>query len=180
MLDVTALRERIAFIRAGSETERFHTDRMIYTETVGHHSFNAAWLMHLLTPGMLPEKKLRCIMSVMAHDLAEHIAGDMPAPSKRALGIGKDLADYEDSLLVKVGLPFTVGLAADEARLLKLVDCFDGMFYIVGEMSLGNRRPAYMFTNYRNYISQLEPFGPIEQAVVDYLEELWAKNGGVK
>ena len=180
MISKELLRQRLAFIRQGSEVERFHTKRMIQRNDVGHHSYHVAWLAYLLALGMPNTTNFsqqRVVMAALAHDLAEHITGDMPGDFKREAGIREQFSDYERARFLEVGLEFEGGLNADEKRCLKLADMLEGAFFCISEASLGNGRIGLVFRNFRAYIEQFAPFNETEAAIVEYIDELWNHYG---
>lgn len=178
MLDKNLLKARIAFARSGGETLRYHTHRMATEDRVNGHSFNAAWLVIFMTPGMAAEDQLALIKAALAHDLAEHKTGDLPSPAKRALGVREQFHAYEMAMLDDVGLNFEHTLTAAHKRILKLADVMDGCFHCIEERSLGNVRIAdEIWPNFRNYLAELNPTGPIEEGITEYIDELWAKYG---
>jgi len=180
MLDKEFFRGRLAFIRDGGETKRFHTMPMLTEDKVGHHSFNVAWLVNTLSTHLAQEARYRLVMAALEHDLAEHKTGDMPAPAKREMGIRKVMGDHEATLLEGYGLRYGDSLGNSEARLLKLADAMDGAFHCIGERALGNARVEVAYDNFRSYIKELEPNGPIELEIVSFIDDLWEKYNGLR
>lgn len=179
MYDKEGLRARLAFIRQGSEVERFHTKRMIQRNDVGHHSFHVAWLAWLMAMAYA-ETDVRpstVVMAALAHDLAEHITGDMPGDFKRELGLREQFGEYERERFSAVGLEFESILGAREKRVLKLADMMEGALFCVSEASLGNGRVGGVFKNFRTYISKFAPFNECETAIIEYIDDLWAHYG---
>jgi 5'-deoxynucleotidase YfbR-like HD superfamily hydrolase len=161
------LKSQINFIHAGEATKRFHTVRTIKENTVAGHSFTVIWLLYLLTEGSASS---RLIMAGAAHDLAEHIAGDMPSPSKRALDIGRDVDDLETSLLEEHGFDFP--LSKKDRRLLKMADRMAGALFCVEERSMGNVNVAGPFNNFMDYARELQPVG-VESEMLDIIALKW-------
>lgn len=176
MLDRQTLINRLTFIRQGSEVERFHTKRMIQRNDVGHHSFHVAWLAYIMAiaDGIPPE---RVVMAALAHDLAEHITGDVPGNFKRYMGLGDQFNAYENTLFADVGFSFNEQLTEDEARIVNMADMMEGAFFAISEASLGNRRIGVVFRNYRAYMRKMEPFSEVETLILSYIDELWAHYG---
>lgn len=188
--DYAAIVAQLDFIRAGGETERYHTQRTIQVDTVGHHSFNVAWLVVLLNgPGAACRGVL--LMAALAHDLAEHKVGDIPAPSKRMLPdypstdsllIGRSFrsvfGEIEMNLLGEHGMHYETLLTPAEIRTLKMADGLDGMLFCVGETSLGNRRVGPMFANFRSYVDELGPASAAEVTLYSHALSLWEKYSG--
>jgi 5'-deoxynucleotidase YfbR-like HD superfamily hydrolase len=146
------IRKQLEFAHRGEVTKRFHTVRTIGQNTVGEHSFSVVWLIYLLTGGTASAKLL---MAGATHDLAEHVAGDMPSPSKRALGIGAELNELEEKMLEDHGLLFPI--SKKEQRTLKLADMFSGMLFCVSERSLGNKNIEEIYARFHSYVLELCP-----------------------
>lgn len=163
------LKERLNFAHNGEMTKRFHTVRTIGQNTVGEHSFSVVWLLHLLTDGAASANLL---MSAVAHDLAEHVAGDMPSPSKRALGIGEELNAMEERLLDAHGFLFSI--TEQEQRLLKMADMFSGMLFCVTERAFGNRYISEVYYRFHDYVMELSPEGR-EAETLAAINDKWAE-----
>ena len=140
------MKDRLKFIIAGSEVERYHTVRTLTTETVGHHSHGVAMFCVLLRGCQAPKELL---LAALVHDLAEHQLGDIPSPAKREYGIGEQVNALEEKLLHNAGLSFT--LHPDDARTLKLADIAQGAVFCVREMELGNSGMKDVYDRYRSY-----------------------------
>lgn len=179
MLSKELLRSRIAFIRQGSEVERWHTKRMQQRNDVGHHSFHVAWLAYLMASaeGLTSEDKLRIVLAALSHDLAEQTTGDVPGDFKRELQLREQFGQYEQAIFREIGFDFWGELSAAEHRIVKMADLFDGAFFIVSEASFGNGRVGEVFRNYREYIDTYAPLTMCELAIVQYLDDLWAAYG---
>ena len=165
---MSSLTERFNFCYRGESTKRFHTIRTIGQNTVGEHSFQMIWLLWLLTEGK-PNYDL--LLAAMAHDMAEHLTGDMPAPTKRLAHIGKAFGAYEDRLLAEQGLDMP--LSPTKARLLKLADRLSGMLFCVTERDMGNRNMDECFRNFRAYAGELSPFNTREEEVFNIICDKW-------
>lgn len=160
---------RLRFIQNGGSVRRFHTVRTIEPNTVAEHSFGVAWLVWVLTDG---QARSRLLMACLAHDLAEQEVGDVPAPAKRALGIGVDINELEERILATNGLNYT--LTTEEQRTLKLADCLDGMLYCTQERKQGNKFVDDVFDRYRSYVESMVPQGverEVFNAVITMNEE---------
>ena len=104
------------------------------------------------------------IMAALTHDLAEQLASDVSAPAKRLLGIREQLHDLESDELADYDLNYEQHLTADEAVILKLADCFDGMLYCCRELALGNRNVMLIWRRFAEYATTITagPSLPIE------------------
>lgn len=178
MLDKTLLRQRVAFVRQGSEVERWHTKRMIQRNDVGHHSFHVAWFAWLLCPaGFSFAQRYRVVMAALSHDLAEQTTGDVPGDFKRELQLREQFGQYEQAIFKEVGLDFWSSLDIAEERIVKFADMLEGAFFIISEASLGNARVGEIYRNYREYVNSFKPFSETEAEIVEYMDDLWANFG---
>jgi len=133
----------------GGQTKRFHVVDTLRVQDVAAHSFGVAWLCEVLTGG---SARKELIMAALAHDLAEHIVGDVPSPTKRVLGVGVVFDAYEDSVLATNGfLKYMEPLTPDEASVLKVADCLDGIHYCVREKALGNARMRAIYSRFLGF-----------------------------
>jgi 5'-deoxynucleotidase YfbR-like HD superfamily hydrolase len=123
------------------------------------------WLLWLLTEGMASNALL---MAGIVHDLAEHVVGDMPAPTKRKLDGA--IEQIEEELLDKHGL--MLPLYEAESRLLNLADIYSSMFFCVSERALGNQQIAVIYDQYLAYVKDLNPYG-IEQEILNCIDVKW-------
>lgn len=162
------MRERIEFFARGAETLRYHTLRTLQMETVGHHSHGVAIYAILLGASD------NVVRAALYHDLAEHVLGDLPAPAKRAYGIGEIVSELEGKLLTANG--FAVTLTQEEARALKLADIFQGMTFCLREKELGNRSIGAVFQRYLGYAEQQVLVGA-ERVILEALKGCYYHEG---
>lgn len=142
--------ETLLFLRRGGEVTRYHGLRRNRLETVAEHSFGVAWICALLT-NWKPSAEL--LLAALAHDAAEHAVGDIPSPTKRALGIRDELQRLEDQHSRCAGVPVPT-LPAAEALALRLADSLDGMISCLRERQSGNGLLRECFRNYNNYVAE--------------------------
>ncbi len=175
-----ALRKQLGFVRQGGHTLRFHTMQTLKPDTVGHHSFNVAWLVSLLGVHLSMEERYYLVMAALAHDCPEQNTGDIPAPSKRAIpGLHDQLHGLEAEMLTDVGLNYEATLSPEAKRVLKLADALDGAFYCCTERAMGNKLIAPAYRNFMNYATALltVKYQP-EVELMEYASELWEKANG--
>lgn len=137
-------------MRSGG-TQRFHThaDRMLKTQDVAQHSYNVVWLVMALTAHAASR---HLILAALEHDAVEHWTGDMPAPTKRALGIREQYAAYEERLGTDhFGRMYGADLGLFDATVLRLADAIEGAFRCVHEIELGNKLVYGILENFRSY-----------------------------
>lgn len=159
------------FLRRASQTKRYHTEVVLKEQNVGEHSFNVAWLCYLLTNGH-PMSAL--LLHSLAHDAAEHATGDIPSPTKRALGIRSVVDTFEHTLMVDSGLVLPA-LDEHNMHILKLADALDGVLYCLREHNLGNRLIDVVFRNFASYVreqltSYRSHYGDVFGAAAEYVE----------
>lgn len=164
---MSGLKDMLEFIRAGGESKRYHVVRTLFPDTIAQHSFHVAWLCWTLSLGA-PSAAL--IMAALAHDLAEHATGDVPAPLKRRLNIRAELGAIEDEFLAKHSLKFE--LTAAEQRVLGLSDALDGMWFCIREQEMGNSGMVGIYNNFSTYVRELKPEG-LEMELVACLQQRW-------
>ena len=160
------IKNQIQFYLSGSEVSRYHTVRTIQGETVGHHSHGVAVFCYLLSE-QKPSAGL--LMSANFHDLAEHVTGDLPSPSKKAYGIGEQVNELENKLLTEVG--FELKLSERERRILKLADIYQGLCFSLSEVRLGNSRMQLIADRYSSYAEDMNIVGR-EREVYNAIWEL--------
>jgi 5'-deoxynucleotidase YfbR-like HD superfamily hydrolase len=144
------MKDRINFLLAGANVRRYHTVNTIATETVGHHSHQVAALVFLLDE----HPSVDLVYSALTHDLAEHVTGDVPAPSKREFGISDQFNRLEEKLLQSSGWNGNT-LDPQDARTLKLADIAQGALFCVEEMQRGNRLMKVVFDRYIGYAESM-------------------------
>lgn len=140
-------------LRSGG-TMRYHTHaaRMIKTQDVAQHSFNVVWLAMALTHGRLSRDG---VLAALEHDAAEHWTGDLPAPTKRALGIREQFAEFELATMVH---EFGGAAAAPnllETIVLKLADAMEGALFCTHEIAMGNRLMRGILENFISYTDEV-------------------------
>lgn len=184
------LRQQIEYARAGGHTKRFHTVQTLLTDTVGHHSFNVAWLAHFLSTHLGQIERYSLLLAALEHDLPEAEFGDVPAPAKREMGIRDLWGDHERDLQHSMGFGYSDALSKEGNRILKLCDALDGAFFCCNERALGNRTILQCYENFRAYVDEMRldksdevPFTlnnvvMLENEVIHYLDELWENVNG--
>lgn len=140
---------QLDFILRGAKTKRFHTADTLTTQNVGEHSFGVAWIVHLVDP--YARKGL--ILAALAHDLAEHVVGDVSSVVKREIPELRELLhEAESEKLNAAALDFEAVLTTDERRILKFADLLDGMLFCVREKQMGSSRADAVYCNFLQYI----------------------------
>lgn len=144
------MKHTLEFISAGSDVLRYHTVSTITRETVGHHSHGVAMMTLLIDP--TASRQLIC--AALFHDLAEHQTGDIPTPAKREFGIGGQVEELEERLMLAAGIKMPY-LNKQDKRTLKLADLAHGALYSAREVQMGNRRMRPVFDRYMGYAQEM-------------------------
>lgn len=168
------VRDFLEFCLNGSYVRRFHQHSVVLPDINARHSHGVAMLCYLLSP---EDPSLNLIMAALTHDLAEYAVGDVPAPTKRALGIRDALSTIEGNQLETRGLRFEDKLTVEEHRTLKMADALDGMLYCVHELRLGNRT---LVQPYRTWITWIESdfaeASEFESLVMRTVTQMWKES----
>jgi 5'-deoxynucleotidase YfbR-like HD superfamily hydrolase len=173
---VVSLADQLHFVRRGAETKRFHTAITLQENKVGHHSFGVAWIVRLLRPDMDPTRMGLLVMAALEHDTPEHITGDLPAPSKRSMGLREQFGDFEAVLLGRVALTYSLQLSDEEARLLKLADAAEGALFCCSERMLGNKYAVEYYNNFTSYYQEIINWDDQNEAALErYIRLEWMK-----
>jgi 5'-deoxynucleotidase YfbR-like HD superfamily hydrolase len=148
--------------------------------------FHVAWFAYLLAEAHEENGGDRLaingiadvVMAALAHDLAEHVTGDIPGDFKRVLRLREQFGGYEIDLFKQVQLSnFAANLYEPGERIIKFADMLEGLWFAIGEAALGNRRVGVVFSNYRAYVANFAPLNEMETALVEYADYLWAHYG---
>lgn len=158
----------VTFLRRSANVTRYHTEEMLRPQTVGQHSYGVAWLCYVISGGD-PSRDL--LLAALAHDAAEHSLGDIPSPTKRALGIRERVDALESTAMSNHGVRMPV-LVPEDALTLKLADALDGVLHCLRERELGNVTIRQVFVNFVNYVSELKPNGRASK-ILDYAVGRW-------
>lgn len=170
------LREQLEYIRAGGHVQRFHTKRTLMIDFVGHHSFNVAWLVHFMSPHLGSVERYTLLLAALEHDLPEGEMGDVPAPSKRELGIRQLWGEAEAQLQAEMGLGYESALSAEGKRLLKLADALDGALFSAHERAMGNTTMGVCYENFISYANEVINRDRIhERMMFEIVTEAWEK-----
>jgi len=172
--EMCRLRRSVQFAVLGGQTKRFHTCNTIGENSVAAHSFQVAWLCHVLMQGA----SYNLIMAAIAHDMAEQTTGDLPGHIKLQLPSGQELEDMEHRALVQRDWNFV--LNADEQFILKLADYLSGMLFCCQERMMGNKSLNGCFSWWNERVMDMvyglqSVFSPNEviRIVVNEVQQHW-------
>jgi 5'-deoxynucleotidase YfbR-like HD superfamily hydrolase len=152
-------------------TKRFHNAAILHENTVGQHSWGVAWFCYLLSD----QPRVELILAALAHDMAEQITGDVPAPAKRLLGLQQLLHQRESEVLERFGFHFQ--LTADEEKILHIADCMDGMMFCIRERMFGNRFIETVFYKFQSYVNTIL-VSDVQCNMFENLMDLWSEANG--
>jgi 5'-deoxynucleotidase YfbR-like HD superfamily hydrolase len=156
----------IEMVRTGG-VQRYHTNAgiMLKTQDLGQHCYGVFWLCYYLSR-CRPSANL--MLAAMSHDAGEMKTGDMPSPTKRALGVTDEM-DMMESEFLRTKCSYTgAPLEPDEIDVLGLADSLDGVLFCAKEAQMGNRAHKLTFRNFIIYTeAKIDGIQPIPQHI-DY------------
>lgn len=166
------LRKKLELVLNGGSVRRYHTVPTVHPETVAAHSYLVAWCCAMLCEGVFV-CTAQLLLAALQHDIAEHVTGDLPAPTKRKLGISAQFASYEETVLKDhEHLDHATSLTVNERRILKLADGCGGLLYCIQERRIGNRNVETAFNNFRSYVeASIET--PHDQSFINLIDKMW-------
>lgn len=157
--------ERVLFCREAADVKRCHNFPWIGSYTVGQHSFNMLTLAYQIVPANELTQEL--IKAIVAHDLAERMVGDMPAPFKWAMPeVDSALHQTEQGILEAVDMGMT--LIPSEQRWLKALDRIELWLACHDQLALGNRNAQVMIDAIEDWYKEHADDLPPE--AVDFIE----------
>ena len=140
---------RVTYCREASRVKRCHNFPWIGEYSVGQHSFDMLTLCYQLHPAPTPQ----LIKAIVAHDLAERMVGDMPAPFKWAMPeLAAEMHGVEDQILDRVEM--YVPLTADEERWLHAIDRVELWLACQEQLRLGNQNAQTMIDALEGYFAR--------------------------
>jgi 5'-deoxynucleotidase len=175
--------ELLAFLRRSAQVRRFHTEHVIHHQNTGEHSYSVAWLCWYLCSMAGREVSAGLLLHALAHDAAEHALGDIPSPTKRALGIREEVDAIEAEAMAYNGL-YLPKIENWEATVLKYADALEGLLYCSEEIQRGNRLIYAAYRNFRAYVMELlspgtQPIDALDDAVGHILLNLDQLHGRI-
>jgi 5'-deoxynucleotidase YfbR-like HD superfamily hydrolase len=125
---------RVMELRKGANVRRYHTERIIGEQTVGHHSHGVAMLLVQYFPHMC---RPNVIIACLTHDLAEGYVGDIPAPAKwDNPELGELLDKIEAKRINDLGLRSQ--LSDSELEAVKVCDYLESLLFAHEQLCMGN------------------------------------------
>ncbi len=140
-------------------THRWHQHQQLggTHETVAHHSAMVAMIAHYLMHNHCSEiSRYAVLFACLTHDLGEYWVGDVPSPTKHALGeefFAKLDAAEARARIDRLQL-ITPPLTKTEQSVVHLADCLAGSLHCVNQAQLGNCYAVRPLREYRGYIER--------------------------
>ena len=134
-------------------TRRYHTWPIVgSSQNIRDHSWGVAVILT-----MICEPSARLLKAALFHDMAEHNAGDTPAPAKWANPrLAYELRTTEQIFEKKLGIDRVLeSLSAQEKWHLELADLLELCAYAMMQIQMGNTYCHRVFVNgYRHLIEK--------------------------
>jgi len=165
------MRRKLELIVSGGGVKRWHVQRTLKEQSVAEHSFGVAWLVWFITDG---RASVNLIMHALAHDVAEYITGDVPAPAKRSMGISHLFDIEEEAVWADHGL-YLPNLTKEELRTLKFADVCELLLFCVREISLGNKNMVEVYSRGVGYLLQHSPWNDLEAKLMTVIGERYGQ-----
>lgn len=132
--------------RHGLQVRRYHTWRVIQTQSTGEHSAQIARILISIWPEAPGHMLRHCIL----HDIGE-MAGDLPYPVKRNDAALKERMTINElrchrDMSAKFMLPLPVNLTVEEAIIFKFCEYLEMWEHCSQERNMGNRYATVMLT----------------------------------
>lgn len=158
---------KVKLARRAGRVRRYHTAHMVQGEDVAQHTFNCLNLVMILTKG---QPSMALLQHVLLHDQGEWLTGDIPSPAKRLMNAEAKatidtMEDEAINFIHHCGIP---ELSAEDRRLFKLVDNWDGLIKCIEEAIMGSLDAQEIGNKYVQYLMQM---GDLPKLVVDTIEE---------
>lgn len=156
------------FLMEGSQVVRFHSRPTLKPITDGQHQHGVAIIVNYL----VGEASHNLLMAALTHDMAEQAAGDVPSPTKRALGVVKSLQVFEDKCLSAASMNYYDRLTTNERAALYLADQFEGMLSCVRERFYGNCYVCLPYKRWRGWVMEQGLYGASAE-LAGAIHSLW-------
>jgi hypothetical protein len=141
----------IKTVRNGNAVKRWHTRRMLTTDTVGEHTANVIIILLMLETS--PSKSL--IYAALLHDTAEQWTGDIPATAKWSSPELKFACDNLERKMLDDNYLALPHLTEHEQLALKWADMLDLLYRCIDELELGNTTMREVFDRGVTYLRGL-------------------------
>lgn len=155
-------------VYACNGVKRYHTVPTLQQQTVGQHTVNMLGLLMYI--GYEPRREF--YEAVLTHDWPEVWTGDLPAHSKKKMGVAWDKMEME--WYDTNGVPYHT-LTLEEEWVLSWLDCMEGTAFCVSEMRLGNQIIREVYNRYRGALGALmnrEQYHSLPQEVQARIDQL--------
>jgi len=138
--------------RNGNAVKRWHTRRMLTSDSVGEHTANVLAIIFALDSH--PSRNL--LQAALYHDIAEQWTGDVPATAKWRSGRLKQACDaLEEEMMLENSIQVP-RLETEEWLTLKWADMLELLYRCFDEIELGNSTMHKVFNTGVEYLGKLD------------------------
>lgn len=131
----------------GGDITRYHTVPCLRPQSIAHHSWRMAAVLHTIWPDCRGE----LTKAALFHDVSERVTGDIPYNVKAAHAqLRMDLNAISTEEEKRLGIRFT--LTDEEQQVLRWLDLYEGMLYCLDELGMGNRRVMASYHRYHELV----------------------------
>ena len=142
----------IKVARNGNAVKRWHTRRMLTSDSVGEHTANVLAIIFALDSH--PSRSL--LHAALYHDIAEQWTGDIPATAKwRSARLKSACDSLEDDMMLENSIKVPA-LEGEERLTLKWADMLELLYRCFDEIELGNSTMHAVFKTGVEYLGTLE------------------------
>ena len=154
-------------IRLGGNVERFHTERMLFRQSVAQHSFNAALLAYdiaqtlndLVLDSDLFVSPKDVMLYMLMHDISEQAVGDIPSFTKKRHPVLSQMTseaekEFYDSKFVDTNFDL-LDISGTEKLICKFCDVFECACTCIEEIAMGNSNFRAILSRCENSIDKL-------------------------
>jgi len=167
-LEIESMRASLGY------TKRWHTLPQINSTNVAEHSGQAVSLLLLLHPN----PSMNLVKSMLWHDSSERVAGDVPAPVRRAHPDFAKMYEFVEYGVMADNHPSAMRamhvLTEDEQRWLKAIDVLELVMHCTDQMMLGNTHAAIVRERGLGYLRRQ----PAPDMVLEFVDHYMSKPGG--
>ena len=165
MMSARSLNERVHFVWEAMGVKRCHTFPLIGEYTVGQHSANAVALYVLVCP----EPSKLVMETLLFHDCAERIVGDVPWHSKKQwIHLDQALDDAEHEVLSEYGLPDGSQLGMSDEVWVAWADMMEFIMMCRHQQKMGNTLVEPYLKNAQMALGKLCQSAGCPEAIKDY------------
>jgi 5'-deoxynucleotidase YfbR-like HD superfamily hydrolase len=155
---------------------RYHNHVGIDKQPLSSHQWGVALIVQKIYP--ICSKEL--LLAALTHDASEYWTGDVPAPVKWSSALVKEMMEGLETMWNQEnGIDYK--LSSYEGFILKLADMFEGMWFCIEQLKMGNLAASRPFRKWKDRVEhhteKLDREDPIVVMYTLILEEKakWTK-----